>query len=78
MKIYLYIGALVSLGVFLVLLKKKPSFIKSGIYGLAGLTLVNIASVFTGIGIGINLLTVSFAALLGIPGVILMLVVKGL
>ena len=77
MKIYYYIAAaVVALIIFLILLKKKPSLIKSSVYGLVLLTLVNVSSVFTGIGIGINLLTISFAAILGLPGVILMLVLK--
>lgn len=79
MKKYIIIGVCVAaLILFAALMKKKPSFLKSSGLGIAGLLLVNISSVFTGIGIGLNLLTVSFAAVLGVPGVILMLVLKSL
>ncbi len=77
MKTYLIIAAcLVAVGGITYLIVKKPSVIKSALYGIAGLLAVNISSIFTGVGIGINLLTVSFCLVLGLPGVILMLILK--
>lgn len=58
------------------LLKKGGTFIKSSVYGIGALLAVNLASFFTGISIGINLLTAGFTFAFGLPGVALMLLLK--
>ena len=63
---------------FLFLFKKGRCVIKSSFLGLITLLFVNLTSFLTGIAIGINLLTITFATILGVPGIILMIVLKKL
>jgi len=69
-------ACLLAVGGITYLIIKKPSVIKSAFYGLIGLLAVNLSSIFTGVGIGINLLTLAFTLTLGLPGVVLMLILK--
>lgn len=48
--------------------------IKSAFMGILGLFAVNISSVFTGVSLSINFLSLIISAVLGIPGVISMLI----
>ena len=57
---------------------KRPvrAFVGSGAQGICALAAVNVAGAFTGVSLGLNLLTGLCCAVLGIPGVISLLIMK--
>jgi hypothetical protein len=58
------------------LIKKGGSLLKSSVYGVFGLAAVNLASYFTGVGVGVNIITVLCTVVFGLPGVAMMLLLK--
>ena len=52
--------------------------LKSCVWGMASLLLVNLSAVFTGISLGFGWLSGGTAALLGVPGVVGLLVLNAL
>ena len=80
LQILLYaIGVGVSIAVLVALVRtKKPvrSFVGSGAQGICALAAVNIAGAFTGVSIGLNLFSGAVCAVLGIPGVVALLLLK--
>ena len=52
--------------------------LKTSLSGLAAMMVVNAAQSFTGVAITVNYITVSIAVVLGLPGTILMLVIRAL
>ena len=78
-KAYIIIPALilglVILGLFY---KKSKGFFKSACMGVLSLAVVNISSVITGIGITISLASVLTTTVLGLPGVVLILIIRTL
>ena len=76
--VYTVAGA-VGIAVIAALFKsKRPvrSLAGSGVQGLCALAAVNIAGVFTGISLGLNTVSLVSCAVLGIPGVISLLILK--
>lgn len=57
---------------------KRPirSFLGSGVQGVCALAAVNIVGTFTGVSLGLNAFTGLCCAVLGIPGVISLLILK--
>lgn len=47
----------------------------SAIMGVLALLAVNLTAVFTGVGLGVNALSLGVSSVLGIPGVISMLII---
>ncbi|MCL2488799.1 MAG: pro-sigmaK processing inhibitor BofA family protein [Oscillospiraceae bacterium] len=86
MTIWLTIGLWILAGlicgaVFAALIKTgKPvrRLVGSGVQGFCALAAVNVAGAFTGVSLGINLLTGACALVLGIPGIIGLLVIKAI
>lgn len=73
------LGALVLLAVWIALFRsKKPirGLLGSGAQGLCALAAVNVAGAFTGVSLGLNLLSGLSCLFLGVPGVVTMLVLK--
>ncbi|MCI9413677.1 MAG: transcriptional regulator [Clostridiales bacterium] len=73
------VGAVVALAVAIALLKsKKPvrGLLGSSAQGICALAAVNVAGAFTGVSLGLNLLSGLCCVVLGIPGVIALLVLK--
>ena len=52
------------------------SLIASGLQGICALAAVNITGAFTGVSLGLNVLTGAFGLLLGVPGIITLLILK--
>ena len=48
----------------------------SGAQGLCALAAVNIAGIFTGISLGLNLISLVTCVVLGVPGVVALLILK--
>lgn len=80
LQIFLYaLGVALVIAVMVGLLRtKKPirSLLGSGVQGICALAAVNVAGAFTGVSLGLNLLTGLSGLLLGIPGVITLLLLK--
>lgn len=76
-KVLMYAGgavlAVILLGFVCRILAKKKHVVYSGMSGVAVLILLNLTSGITGVGVGYSLLSVASAALLGLPGVALLL-----
>lgn len=58
------------------LIRRGGTLLKSGVYGVFGLAAVNLASYFTGVGVGVNIVTVLCTIVFGLPGVAMMLLLK--
>lgn len=72
-------GAGIAIAVAAALLRtKRPvrSFLSSGAQGICALAAVNILGAFTEVSLGLNALTGYCCAVLGIPGVISLLILK--
>jgi len=70
---------IVAIAVFVALIRsRRPirTLAGSGAQGLCALAAVNIAGIFTGISLGLNLVSVIACVVLGVPGVIALLVLK--
>lgn len=50
--------------------------LKTSLSGLAGMMLVNVLVSFTGVSIAVNYITVSCAVVLGLPGTVMLLIMK--
>ncbi len=78
MNIYIVFGVLAA--IMLIVFKKSGNFFKSlltsVIGGIGALCAVGAVSYFIPLTLGINLTTLGFSALLSVPGVILMLILK--
>lgn len=73
------VGVLIALAVLVALFKsKRPvrGLVGSGAQGICALAAVNIAGAFTGVSLGLNLLSSLCCVVLGIPGVISLLILK--
>ena len=73
------VGLAVSAAIMVVLVRSgKPvrGLLSSAIQGLAALVVVNITGAFTGVSLGLGPFSGGVAAVLGIPGVISMVLVK--
>ena len=73
------IGGAIAIAVCVALFRsRKPvrGLVGSGAQGICALAAVNIAGAFTGVSLGLKLLTGIACIVLGIPGVITLLVVK--
>ena len=73
------VGGVIALAVAVALIKSgKPirGLVGSGAQGICALAAVNIAGAFTGVSLGLNLLTMLSCVVLGIPGVVTMLILK--
>ena len=73
------VGGLIALAVLVALFKsKRPvrGLVGSGAQGICALAAVNIAGAFTGVSLGLNLLSSLCCVVLGIPGVISLLILK--
>ena len=59
---------------------KKPlgMALKTSLSGIAAMMLVNAVQTVTGVAITVNYVTVSIAVVLGLPGTILMLVIRAM
>ena len=59
---------------------KKPfgMALRTSLSGIAAMMIVNALQAFTGVAITINYVTVSLAVLLGLPGTILMLIIRAI
>lgn len=77
-----FLIALIALGGLVILVfaikSKKPfrTIATSGIAGVIGLIIISLTSTLTGVSLAINVWSVACAFFVGIPGVILMLVLK--
>lgn len=80
LKILVYtVGVIIAFAVLIGLKRtKRPikSFFGSGVQGVCALAAVNVAGAFTGVSLGLNLFTGLCCAVLGIPGVISLLILK--
>lgn len=80
LQILLYVLAgLIVIAMLVALIKtKKPvrALVGSGVQGICALAAVNVAGIFTGVSLGLNLLTGLCCLILGIPGVISLLIIK--
>ena len=73
------IGIGIAAAVMIAMFKtKRPvrAFLGSGAQGVCALAAVNIVGAFTGVSLGLNLISGIFCIVLGIPGVISLLVLK--
>ncbi len=73
------VAVLVLLAVWIALFRsKKPvrGLLGSGAQGLCALAAVNVAGAFTGVSLGLNLLSGLSCLFLGVPGVVTLLVLK--
>lgn len=73
------LGAAVVLAVGIALFRtKRPvrGLVGSGAQGICALAAVNIAGAFTGVSLGLNLFSGLCCLVLGIPGVVMMLILK--
>ncbi|MCI8554474.1 MAG: transcriptional regulator [Clostridiales bacterium] len=73
------VGGLVALAVGTALLKsRRPirGLLSSGAQGICALAAVNVAGAFTGVSLGLSLLSGLCCVVLGIPGVVALLVLK--
>ena len=74
---YILIPAVIfALMVVAFIIRKGGALLKGSIYGVVSLAFINIASFFTGVSIGINVLTALCAVIFGLPGVAMMLLLK--
>ncbi len=74
-----FVGSLVLLAVVIALFRSgKPvrGLVGSAAQGICALGAVNLAGAFTGVSLGLNLLTGACCVVLGIPGVIWLLLLK--
>ena len=80
LQIFLYaVAGVMGIVMLVALIKtKKPvrALVGSGIQGVCALAAVNVAGIFTGVSLGLNLLTGLCCLILGIPGVISLLILK--
>lgn len=80
LKISVYIvGIIIVLAVLSALRRtRRPvkAFLGSGVQGICALAAVNVAGAFTGVSLGLNMLSGLCCAVLGIPGVITLLILK--
>ncbi len=73
------VAAAVSLAMFIALVRggRPVSRAVSGaVQGIGALLAVNAAGIFTGVSLGLNALTAGTCAVLGVPGVVTLLVLK--
>ncbi len=73
------VGAAVALAVIVALFRSgKPvrGLVGSSAQGICALAAVNVAGAFTGVSLGLNLLTTLTCVVLGIPGVVTLLFLK--
>lgn len=72
-------AALITVAVFVTLVRGgrpiRTAFL-SGAQGIGALLAVDVAGIFTGVSVGLNALTLLCGAILGVPGVIGLLVLK--
>ncbi|MBQ9965008.1 MAG: pro-sigmaK processing inhibitor BofA family protein [Clostridia bacterium] len=76
--LYVIAGIAVLAAVVGAVCTKKPirTLLGSALQGLCALAAVNVTGAFTGVSLGINVLTGSFCILGGVPGVITLLLLK--
>ncbi len=73
------LAAALSLAVLIALFRSgRPvrQLIGSGVQGLCAVAAVNLTGAFTGVSLGLNVLSGACCALLGVPGVITLLLLK--
>lgn len=73
------VAAAVSLAVFVALVRGGRPIrraVNGAVQGLGALLAVNVAGIFTGVSLGLNALTAGACAVLGVPGVVTLLVLK--
>lgn len=73
------VAAAVTLAVFVALVKGgRPlrNALSNTLQGFGALLAVNVAGIFTGVSLGVNTFTAACCAVLGIPGVVTLLVLK--
>ena len=76
LKEIILLSAITAMFLIVVLKKQGGTFVKSGLYGILGLIVVNLTSFVTGIAISINVLNLLATVLLGLPGVVLVLILR--
>ncbi len=76
--LYVVAGLAALAAVIGAILTKKPirTLLGSALQGLCALAAVNVTGAFTGVSLGINVLTGAFCVLGGVPGVITLLLLK--
>lgn len=73
------VAAALTLAVFIALVKGgRPvrTALSSGLQGFGALLAVNVAGIFTGVSMGVNIFTAACCAVMGVPGVVALLVLK--
>lgn len=56
--------------------KPVRGFLKSGLSGICALAAVDIAGIFTGVSLGLNLFTLLVSLFLGLPGIVSVLLLN--
>ncbi|MEG0770826.1 MAG: pro-sigmaK processing inhibitor BofA family protein [Clostridia bacterium] len=73
---YFIIGGIILFTLALLLLKKGRLWLKSSLFGIVSLLFVNLCAFFTNVTVGVNILTLLTALILGLPGTLLMVALK--